>query len=325
MKTFKYILGIFFALGGIGMLGQFQVISGLLIFILGIILLPPISEQLNDKFSFWKNKGIRYIVYILLFGIAGIFNIQNTVKKSEKKGIHSDKTIVEYIKKDTLDKSLRNLRELVTIGEYFGIKNSSFRNIKKHITQRYDSIENQVVFEFNPKLVFENKEENYLKKDQKKGLLKDYRIEFLVNDLDEIIAKKTIITYSKVGSIEYENDDVPSLDHLVTMKVVESQKEYMTIKQEGERQVEARKKRKEEFESKCISSWDGAHSELLVYVKRHMNDRKSFEHVETKYTLYDDYVLVMMKFRGKNGLGAMVLNQIRAKVGYNCEVLEIVD
>lgn len=109
------------------------------------------------------------------------------------------------------------------------------------------------------------------------------------------------------------------------MNVVESQKEYLTIKQEGERQVQARKKRKEEFESKCISSWDGAHSELLVYVKRHMNDRKSFEHVETKYTLYDDYVLVMMKFRGKNAFGAMVLNQVRAKVGYNCEVLEIVN
>ncbi|MBB1140158.1 hypothetical protein [Myroides sp. WP-1] len=55
-----------------------------------------------------------------------------------------------------------------------------------------------------------------------------------------------------------------------------------------------------------------------------MNDRKSFEHVETKYTLYDDYVLVMMEFRGKNAYEAMVLNQVRAKVGYNCEVLEIV-
>lgn len=55
-----------------------------------------------------------------------------------------------------------------------------------------------------------------------------------------------------------------------------------------------------------------------------MNDKKSFEHVNTSYTLLDDYAVVIMEFRGKNAFGAMVLNSVKAKMSYDCEVLEIV-
>lgn len=56
-----------------------------------------------------------------------------------------------------------------------------------------------------------------------------------------------------------------------------------------------------------------------------MNDRKSFEHVNTSYTLLDDYAVVVMEFRGKNTFGAMVLNNVKAKISYDCEVLEILE
>lgn len=73
MKLVKYVLGVLFILGGIGSIAQCSIIGGLLILILGAVFLPPVSEQLKEKFSFWQRKGIRYVTYIVLFFIAGAF------------------------------------------------------------------------------------------------------------------------------------------------------------------------------------------------------------------------------------------------------------
>lgn len=84
-------------------------------------------------------------------------------------------------------------------------------------------------------------------------------------------------------------------------------------------------KKIKDFEKNCFSGWDGSHRELVKLVKANMNDKKSFEHEKTTYTTLDDYAIVIMQFRGKNALGNMVLNSIKAKVSYDCEVLEIIE
>ncbi len=71
MKVVKYILGVLFILGGIGSLLNGAFVAGFLIFILGALFLPPISDSLKEKFKFWQNKAVRYISYIVLFGIIG--------------------------------------------------------------------------------------------------------------------------------------------------------------------------------------------------------------------------------------------------------------
>ncbi|MDK7375589.1 MULTISPECIES: phage holin family protein [Weeksella] len=53
--------------------------------------------------------------------------------------------------------------------------------------------------------------------------------------------------------------------------------------------------------------------------------KKSFEHEGTTYSTLDDYAVIIMKFRGKNAFGNMVLNSVKAKVSYDCEVLEIME
>lgn len=73
MKVVKYVLGVLFILGGISSIAQGIVIAGLLMFVLGALFLPPVSEQLKEKFSFWQRKGIRYVSYIVLLGIIGAF------------------------------------------------------------------------------------------------------------------------------------------------------------------------------------------------------------------------------------------------------------
>ncbi|MFC4687844.1 hypothetical protein ACFO4P_12945 [Epilithonimonas pallida] len=73
MKVVKYTLGVFFILGGIGSISQGIMIAGLLMCVLGALFLPPVSEQLKEKFKIWRSKGIRYVFYIVILGIIGAF------------------------------------------------------------------------------------------------------------------------------------------------------------------------------------------------------------------------------------------------------------
>ena len=60
---------------------------------------------------------------------------------------------------------------------------------------------------------------------------------------------------------------------------------------------------------KAFSAYDGSHRNLEDWVKRKMNDPKSYEHVETKYReVGKDSIFVIMQFRGKNGFGGVVKN-----------------
>lgn len=73
-----------------------------------------------------------------------------------------------------------------------------------------------------------------------------------------------------------------------------------------------------------FSSWDGSHPGLVEYVKSQMLNPSSFEHVETFYRDEGDHLLVTMKYRGTNLFGAVVTNQIWAKVDFEGNVVEIV-
>lgn len=82
MKFVKYIFGILFIVGGIGIIGTGNWVGGLLLLLIGIIILPPISETLKKSFTFWQNKTNRYISLILLF-IACV-SLQENITKGKK-------------------------------------------------------------------------------------------------------------------------------------------------------------------------------------------------------------------------------------------------
>lgn len=82
---------------------------------------------------------------------------------------------------------------------------------------------------------------------------------------------------------------------------------------------------RKELVSKGFSNWDGSHRSLESHIKSAMNDPKSYEHVSTVYWDRVDHLIVLTKFRGKNAFGATVINEVRAKVGIDGEVLEIID
>ena len=83
--------------------------------------------------------------------------------------------------------------------------------------------------------------------------------------------------------------------------------------------------REQNFHDKCVNPLYGTCTGLVDYVKENMNDAESFEHLDSKVWYSDDYATVLMKYREKNAFGAKVLSSIKAKVSYNCRVLEVIE
>lgn len=76
-----------------------------------------------------------------------------------------------------------------------------------------------------------------------------------------------------------------------------------------------------------FSPWDSSHRKLSELIKMCAHDRKSYEHISTKFVYIDtNYILVHTRFRGKNILGAYVINEVVAKIGINNESdIEIIE
>lgn len=74
---------------------------------------------------------------------------------------------------------------------------------------------------------------------------------------------------------------------------------------------------------KLFSAWNGSLYSLVHYIKKSMNDPKSFDHIETRYSDNGTDLTVFMKFRGKNAFGALVINSVMAKVDYEGNVISI--
>lgn len=72
-----------------------------------------------------------------------------------------------------------------------------------------------------------------------------------------------------------------------------------------------------------FSAWDGSHIALVKLVKENMNDPKSFEHVETKFRDDGDGLTIVMKYRGKNAFGGLILTSVTAKADYANNTIQI--
>lgn len=71
-----------------------------------------------------------------------------------------------------------------------------------------------------------------------------------------------------------------------------------------------------------FSSVNGSLPSAVDFVKDRMHDPKSFKHVETGWKVLDDGLHVRMKYRGKNAMGATVLEQIDLKTDFKGNVLQ---
>ena len=116
-------------------------------------------------------------------------------------------------------------------------------------------------------------------------------------------------------------DDNPEL-HLQNLR-----KELLNPKlkkvQKEEIEIEIKNLQSEKLSKKNINVWDNSSPKLEREVKKMLNDSKSFEHVETTYNYKKDKVVVTMKYRATNRLGAKVLDQATGTFDYDGNLIHL--
>lgn len=79
--------------------------------------------------------------------------------------------------------------------------------------------------------------------------------------------------------------------------------------------------KQKEFESKYIDKSTRSCKPLRIYVIQNLKDMKSFEHVQSKYSMNDNYVVCTMEYQAKNSFGVNVTEVVKANVSYDGEVV----
>ena len=132
----------------------------------------------------------------------------------------------------------------------------------------------------------------------------------------------------KEGELEKSFIEHKELNEIFVKKLknnLENRERYISEREEKieQERKEAEAQRREEKIEDQFSSWNGSHRQLTKVIKESMHNPDSYEHVETSYKDMGDYLIVRTKFRGTNGFGAVVTNNVEARVSLDGQVLEI--
>jgi len=106
MKIIKYVLGGLLILSGLGFMFNGSFLGGLLIILVGVAILPPVSEKNQEKYPFWRKAILRRSMLLVLlfigFVIAGVqtngFENQNQSNSVSEKPIESKPKIINLSK-----------------------------------------------------------------------------------------------------------------------------------------------------------------------------------------------------------------------------------
>lgn len=108
--------------------------------------------------------------------------------------------------------------------------------------------------------------------------------------------------------------------------LTQAQKDSLEVIREANREAEMKQKLiddRKEMIDKQFSGYTGVHYELESLIKKNLNDPDSYEHVETNAYDKGDYLIVVTKYRAKNGFGALMLKTTTAKVSIEGVILEV--
>lgn len=174
MKILKYVLSSLFLLGGVGFISQGNTLSGLISILLGAILLPPISENLKSRFQFWQNKGLRYVIYIGIFILSGIFMERKNLTNSSEK-INKSENVEDIAQPENREKAIlsngNDKKVIAKEQEYKDDVEKQFQNDDSDFWTEYDPIVKRRIYDL-------------IKNKDCEGLQKEYNI--TADNLDRI-------------------------------------------------------------------------------------------------------------------------------------------
>ena len=232
MKVAKYILAVITLLLSVYAFIDKRILFGIMLLAIGALILPPISDKLKEKFSFWKNRIVRYVSLFILLMI-GATNLPPA----------RDTTIINYIQKETNDKALNELKKLESVGNDLG-SSSAMANPKEFLNEKG---KNTMIFD--PKFDF-SKATNYLKEDNENGAIQNLVVEFEFDSNNSISSKRTIITYSKKGEVTYPNNEIPAISTLIDYQAMEIYKKILVQEKERAKEEERLNKQQTEEQDK---------------------------------------------------------------------------
>ena len=80
----SWIVGVIFVIGGIGFMVT-SLVSGILVFAAGLIMLPPVNDFLLKRSGIRLSGGVRFIIALILFGIGAAMVTGQAVDSAKQK------------------------------------------------------------------------------------------------------------------------------------------------------------------------------------------------------------------------------------------------
>jgi hypothetical protein len=297
-------------------------LSGLLLLLAGLLVIPIISEKLKTTIQIWNNRYIRVIIPVVFF-IAGMTIYGNTpevVSKIEAKE-EAQKKETEKIERAKESTETRrnytknfiqndfNVNGLARFIDSCRLENESYTGTFQYsyITEQIDSINGNSIVIFDPKFDLKGDEE-YLRKTQGVRSLKNYVVRFDFSSNNKNIITSTVITYTNNQTVVFAQNETPNFNHFINRRKAKDLIGLIKAEKEAERRTVEFKKRKEQFEE---NHGDDAERQLKEKAKENIGNPSSFEYVEARVqVLSEGKVKVIMRYRYENSFGGVSVANI---------------
>ncbi|WP_022667886.1 hypothetical protein [Desulfospira joergensenii] len=281
-------------------------LSGLCLITIGCTLLPPVRKIIHQKTGLSLSVGKRSVAIIaitVLFITFTSYHATSERKKIEQKKITARKLEEQKQRQKAMDDFASNRDKII----------ASLNNLFS--TGNY-----QDVLSESEKYSFINDDEIKKMRSSAKSALKDLnrkkRTDELLAELKDIPQAQynmNLKRYKELLKLNPGDERFSNKVEFYTQKIKEQQQELI-----------AKEERKKRIEHQ-FSPWDGAHRNLERFIKESMNDPDSYDHVKTVYWDLKDHLVVLTTFRGKNAFGGVVKNSVKAKVGLDGDIIEILE
>ena len=146
-------------------------------------------------------------------------------------------------------------------------------------------------------------------------------------DAEQFISNKPVITYNSLKNFNRFLLKVFLVIVILTFGLITygcgTQEDKPVPVPVAKIQQEIKEESHQKWITKQFSGWDGRHTRIVQLIKPKLNDPSSFEHVETRYSKQGDDIIVFMTYCAKNQYGGVVMGNVKAKVCYSNDAIEI--
>ncbi len=301
------------------------IISTMIFILIGILLLPPLTDFWKSEMPFISNKFIKSGLLFILFVIAllcapdtGNKTKANHGKEFTEKNII--KPINDYVAANKNLLIIKNMEILIDNHNLFN--NASIQKWDFENTLKLNKETRTAIYE--PFVGDSIQSGLFLKERTKENAIVGYKIKFYFDNQNKIKNAEAIV-FNGEDLQTWDDSNTIDLSKLLLVDKIESKKAFIAQEAAEAKNQQQANEKNEEFKDKCLSKWNGACPALQDLVKDNLRDPDSYKHIETTCINMGDYVLVTMKYKAKNGFGGYGIGIVKAKVSWGCEVLGIVE